>query len=152
MNTDNKENQEEKKMNGQEQKPKIYVIDTGKIKQTKAFARQDGTILGTVWVISFVCTMLAVEPKYHILGLLSNLLIVATPFIVAKRLRIFRDQVRGGHISFRHGLYLHPDILLCHPLAHHHAIPVVPLHGHRHVHEPAPGKLSDIGTGLPADG
>ena len=95
MNTDNKENQEEKKMNGQEQKPKIYVIDTGKIKQTKAFARQDGTILGTVWVISFVCTMLAVEPKYHILGLLSNLLIVATPFIVAKRLRIFRDQVRG---------------------------------------------------------
>ena len=105
MNTDNKENQEEKKMNGQEQKPKIYVIDTGKIKQTKAFARQDGTILGTVWVISFVCTMLAVEPKYHILGLLSNLLIVATPFIVAKRLRIFRDQVRGGHISFRHGLY-----------------------------------------------
>ena len=102
---DLRKNQEEKKMNGQEQKPKIYVIDTGKIKQTKAFARQDGTILGTVWVISFVCTMLAVEPKYHILGLLSNLLIVATPFIVAKRLRIFRDQVRGGHISFRHGLY-----------------------------------------------
>ena len=60
---------------------------------------------GTVWVISFVCTMLAVDPKYHILGLLSNLLIVATPFIVAKRLRIFRDQVRCGHISFRHGLY-----------------------------------------------
>ena len=59
MNTDNKENQEEKKMNEQEQKVKIYVIDTGKIKQTKAFARQDGTILGTVWVISFVCTMLA---------------------------------------------------------------------------------------------
>ena len=105
MNTDNKENQEEKKMNEQEQKVKIYVIDTGKIKQTKAFARQDGTILGTVWVISFVCTMLAVEPKYHILGLLSNLLIVATPFIVAKRLRIFRDRVRDGHISFRHGLY-----------------------------------------------
>lgn len=50
MNTENNENQEEKKTDEQTQKVKIYVIDTGKIKQTKAFARQDGAILGIVCV------------------------------------------------------------------------------------------------------
>lgn len=47
MNTENKEKQEEKKndeqsqakFNNPDQKIKIFVIDTGKIKQTKAFAR-----------------------------------------------------------------------------------------------------------------
>ena len=74
------------------------MIDTGKIKQTKAFARQDGTLLGIVWVASFVCTMLAAEPEYQMLGLFSNLLILSTPFVVAKRLKYFRDVVREGHI------------------------------------------------------
>ncbi len=81
------------------------MIDTGKIKQTKAFARQDGTLLGIVWVASFVCTMLAANPEYQMLGLLSNLLILSTPFVVAKRLKYFRDVVREGHISFSTGLY-----------------------------------------------
>ena len=105
MNTENNENREEKKTDEQTQKVKIYIIDTGKIKQTKAFARQDGAILGIVWIASFICTMMAVEPKYQILGLLSNILIISTPFVVAKRLKYFRDVVREGHISFRHGLY-----------------------------------------------
>lgn len=105
MNTENNENQEEKKTDEQTHKVKIYVIDTGKIKQTKAFARQDGAILGIVWIASFVCTMMAVEPKYQMLGLLSNIMILSTPFVVAKRLKYFRDIVREGHISFRHGLY-----------------------------------------------
>ena len=105
MNTENNENQEEKKTDEQTQKVKIYVIDTGKIKQTKAFARQDGAILGIVWIASFVCTMMAAEPKYQMLGLLSNIMILSTPFVVAKRLKYFRDVVREGHISFRHGLY-----------------------------------------------
>ena len=105
MNTENNENREEKKTDEQTQKIKIYIIDTGKIKQTKAFARQDGAILGIVWIASFICTMMAVEPKYQILGLLSNILIISTPFVVAKRLKYFRDVVREGHISFRHGLY-----------------------------------------------
>ena len=113
MNTENNEKQEEKKNDEQsqtkfdnsDQKIKIFVIDTGKIKQTKAFARQDGTLLGIVWVASFVCTMLAAEPEYQMLGLFSNLLILSTPFVVAKRLKYFRDVVREGHISFKHGLY-----------------------------------------------
>ncbi len=29
-------------------------------------------ILGVVWIVSFVCTMLAVDPQYQMLGLLSN--------------------------------------------------------------------------------
>ena len=91
MNTENNEKQEEKKNDEQsqtkfdnsDQKIKIFVIDTGKIKQTKAFARQDGTLLGIVWVASFVCTMLAAEPEYQMLGLFSHLLILSTPFVVA---------------------------------------------------------------------
>jgi len=105
MNTENKEKQEEKKLDEQIQKVKTIVIDLGKIKQTKAFARQDGAILGAVWITSFVCTMMAADPSYQMLGLISNLLIISTPFVVAKRLKAFRDNVRDGHISFRHGFY-----------------------------------------------
>lgn len=112
MNTENNE-KEEKKVDQQQiqdtdssfQKVKTIVIDLGKIKQTKAFARQDGAILGAVWIASFICTMMSISPKHHLLGLVSNILILSTPFVVAKRLKIFRDQVRDGHISFRHGLY-----------------------------------------------
>lgn len=101
MNTDNKEKQEEQKT----QKVKTIIIDLGKIKQTKAFARQDGTILGVIWVVSFAFTMLAANPSYQILGLIANILTISTPFVVAKRLKAFRDHVRDGHISFRHGFY-----------------------------------------------
>ena len=112
MNTENNE-KEEKKVDQQKmqdadnayQKVKTIVIDLGKIKQTKAFARQDGAILGAVWIASFVCTMMSVVPGHQLLGLVSNILILSTPFVVAKRLKTFRDQVRDGHISFRHGLY-----------------------------------------------
>ena len=105
MNTENNENQEEKKTSQQMYKVKTIIIDTGKIRQTKAFARQDGAILGAVWIVSFVCTMLAVDPQYQMLGFISNILIIATPFVVAKRLKAFRDYARDGHISFRHAFY-----------------------------------------------
>ncbi len=105
MNTENNENQEEKKTSQQMHKVKTIIIDTGKIRQTKAFARQDGAILGAVWIVSFVCTMLAVDPQYRMLGFISNILIIATPFVVAKRLKAFRDYARDGHISFRHAFY-----------------------------------------------
>ena len=105
MNTENNENQEEKKTSQQMHKVKTIIIDTGKIRQTKAFARQDGAILGAVWIVSFVCTMLAVDPQYQMLGFISNILIIATPFVVTKRLKAFRDYARDGHISFRHAFY-----------------------------------------------
>ena len=124
MNTENKEKQEEQQINEQKQeaqmqqnheqmqqvkdqlhKVKTIIIDLGKIKQTKAFARQDGAILGAVWIVSFAFTMLAADPAYQMLGLVANILTISTPFVVAKRLKAFRDQVRDGHISFRHGFY-----------------------------------------------
>ena len=117
MNTENKEKQEEQQISEQKQdaqmqqsheqvqKVKTIVIDLGKIKQTKAFARQDGTILGAVWIVSFAFTMLAANPAYQMLGLIANILTLSTPFVVARRLKVFRDQVRDGHISFRHGFY-----------------------------------------------
>lgn len=81
------------------------MIDITKIIQAKAFARQDGAILGAVWIASFICTMLAVDPQYNFLSLISNVLIFSTPFVVGKRLKIFRDYALDGHISFRRGLF-----------------------------------------------
>lgn len=73
--------------------------------QTRAFARQDGFILGVVWIASFVLTMIAVNPDHYVLGLLANILCISTPFVVAKRLRKFRDGALDGIISFRRGLF-----------------------------------------------
>ncbi len=97
MNTDNKEEKFGK--------VRTIVIDLGKIRQTKAFARQDGAILGAVWVVSFALTMLAVEPQYQLLGLLANVLTLSTPFVVARRLKSFRDYALEGAISFKNALY-----------------------------------------------
>lgn len=83
----------------------VVTIDIGKIMQTKAFARQDGAILGVIWILSFVCTMLATAPSRQLLGLVSNVLIICTPFVVAKRLKSFRDYALEGKISFKRGLY-----------------------------------------------
>lgn len=81
------------------------MIDVQKIIQTKAFARQDGAILGIVWIAGFVCTMLAINPSHTFLGLFANILTISTPFVVARRLKSFRDYALDGHISFRRGLF-----------------------------------------------
>lgn len=81
------------------------MIDVIKIIQTKAFARQDGAILGAVWITSFALTMLSVKPEYAMLGLLANVLTLSTPFVLAKRLKSFRDYALDGIISFRRGLF-----------------------------------------------
>lgn len=60
------------------------MIDVVKITQTKAFARQDGAILGAVWIASFASTMWSVTPGYALLSLLANILAISTPFVVAK--------------------------------------------------------------------
>ena len=81
------------------------MIDFIKVIQTRAFARQDGAILGAVWIVSFAFTMLAVQPQYGLLGLIANILTLSTPFVVAKRLKSFRDNALDGSISFRRGLF-----------------------------------------------
>lgn len=81
------------------------MIDVVKITQTKAFARQDGAILGAVWIASFASTMWSVTPGYALLSLLANILAISTPFVVAKRLKAFRDNALDGSISYRRGLF-----------------------------------------------
>lgn len=81
------------------------MIDVVKLIQTKAFARQDGAILGAVWIASFAFTMWSVHPNHSFWGLLANILTLSTPFIVAKRLKSFRDYALDGVISFRRGLF-----------------------------------------------
>lgn len=81
------------------------MIDVIKIIQTKAFAKQDGAILGAVWITSFALTMLSVKPEGSMLGLIANILTISTPFVLAKRLKSFRDYALDGIISFRRGLF-----------------------------------------------
>lgn len=72
------------------------------LKQLRAFARQDGAILGAAWMASFVCAMLSMESMG--MAALSNLLALATPFLVAYRLGRFRDRALGGYVSFGRAL------------------------------------------------
>ena len=81
------------------------MINVQNLIQTKAFARQDGAILGLVWIASFVCTMLGLEPRYALLAMVANLLLISTPFVVARRLKSFRDYALEGCISFRRGTF-----------------------------------------------
>lgn len=68
------------------------------LKQLKAFARQDGAILFAVWAASFFATLLLPQSPW------GNLLALSTPFVVAWRLRRFRDDALEGVISFRRAL------------------------------------------------
>lgn len=80
------------------------MVDFIKLIQTRAFARQDGAILGAVWIASFAFTMWSVQPEHAFWGLLANILVISTPFVVAIRLKSFRDYALDGVISFRRSL------------------------------------------------
>ena len=67
-------------------------------KQLKAFARQDGALLSLLWIGAMICYIQGLNSP--ILGMLAMLLIVASPFYAANRLRKFRDNAREGIISF----------------------------------------------------
>lgn len=81
------------------------MIDFIKLVQTRAFARQDGAILGAVWIASFALTMWSVHPGHDLWGMAANILALMTPFLVTRRLKIFRDEVLEGSISFRRSLF-----------------------------------------------
>lgn len=81
------------------------------LKQLRAFARQDGAILGAAWIVSFVCAMLSLESVA--LAMLSNVLALATPFLVAFRLGKFRDLALGGYISFGRALLYCAHVFGC---------------------------------------
>ncbi len=69
--------------------------------QLKAFARQDGALLSVLWIGGFACYIKGLTNP--ILGMVAVILLLSTPFIVAVRLRHFRDYARDGIISFRRG-------------------------------------------------
>jgi len=68
------------------------------LKQLKAFARQDGAILALVWIAAFLFTMRLPQ------SMVGNLLTLSTPFVVAWRLRAFRNNALDGEISYRRAL------------------------------------------------
>ncbi len=66
--------------------------------QVKAFARIDGLILASVWLLSMWLTLKQPESIWGMILLLS------TPFFIGWRLQSFRDGALNGLISFRRGL------------------------------------------------
>jgi hypothetical protein len=66
--------------------------------QLKAFARQDGAILGLVWIASFASMILSPQSSW------CGLIAMTTPFIVGWRLCKFRDYALDGKISFLRSL------------------------------------------------
>lgn len=71
------------------------MINVAHLVQLKAFARQDALLLALLWAASFACIMMLNA------GLIGNILALATPFLVGKRLAAFRTQALDGVISFR---------------------------------------------------
>ena len=72
-------------------------------KQLTAYTRYDGIYLAIIWVASFACLLgMSVLP---VLAQFSFLLSLSTPFFVAYRLKIFREEGRNGVISFRRSLF-----------------------------------------------
>lgn len=67
--------------------------------QLKAFARIDGALLALFWLSSFIFYIQGLSNP--IMGIISVILAVSSPFYAATRLRIFRDNIRDGIISFR---------------------------------------------------
>ena len=72
-------------------------------KQLTAYTRYDGIYLAIIWAASFACLLgITILP---VLAQFSFLLSLSTPFFVAYRLKIFREEGRNGIISFRCSLF-----------------------------------------------
>lgn len=71
-------------------------------KQLRTYSRYDGVYLAILWAASLACFVGSAWQSF--LGTFSSLLILSTPFFVAYRLRIFREEGREGTISFSFAL------------------------------------------------
>lgn len=69
--------------------------------QLKAFARVDGLLLALLWTAGFACYMIGLSNPFY--GMLALLVLVVSPFFVARRLKRFRDEDLGGIISLMRG-------------------------------------------------
>lgn len=75
------------------------MITSEQVIQLKAFARQDGAIMGLLWIASFVC--FAMSQTQPLLSFAFDISIVGIPYVAAAFARRYRDAVLGGCISFR---------------------------------------------------
>lgn len=71
-------------------------------KQLRAYTRYDGVYLAILWLASFACTVMS--SLAQILAVIGELLILATPFFVAFRLKKYREDALSGHVSFSRAL------------------------------------------------
>lgn len=80
-------------------------------KQMTAFARQDGMVMGVLWVLSFVCFANMFE--YPSLSLVCDVSFLAIPVILFFMVRRYRDHVLEGHISFPRAMAYGFGVCLC---------------------------------------
>lgn len=71
-------------------------------RQLRAYSRYDGVYLAILWAVSFAFTVLSQVSS--VVGALGSLLLLATPFFVAYRLKVFREEGLEGSISFGRAL------------------------------------------------
>lgn len=79
------------------------MITSQQFIQFKAFARQDGALMGALWVLSFGCFVLSQSQPY--MSLLFDLTLVCIPYAAATQVSRYRDMVLDGTISFRRAFY-----------------------------------------------
>jgi hypothetical protein len=71
--------------------------------QLRAFARVDGLKLFVLWLVSFVCYVGGLN--HPGLGLVAIMLAFITPFLSARLLRKYRDEVLQGTLKFGRGWF-----------------------------------------------
>ena len=75
------------------------MINPADFLQLRAYARIDGLYLALIWTASFACYVAGLSSPT--IGIIASLSAMASLFFAAKRLVVFRDNIRGGFISFR---------------------------------------------------
>ena len=71
-------------------------------RQLSIYSRYDGIYLGILWIVSFSC--LIGSSMIGVLGLISEIMIISTPFFVYYKLRKYRNIGLGGYISYGRAL------------------------------------------------
>lgn len=70
--------------------------------QLRLWSQYDGYYLCGLWVVGFIALMNSALVQGF--GLINEVIILATPFFLLWRLKRFRDEGRGGEISFGRSL------------------------------------------------
>ena len=70
--------------------------------QLKAFARQDGLLIGALWIITFGCFVGSMSAPDIQIGFIAG--VIATPFVMYYRLKRFRNNILDGSISYGRAL------------------------------------------------